>query len=181
MLKKNDIRVFSYRFFLPVSVIITMLFFCSQAGPDSQKAANTKTSTSATNAKTVAVDTNTSGTALSENSHQLVVYYFMSTYRCPSCIYIEKTTKSVVESVFASQVETGRMIFKAINIDTPENKHYDKDYKLYAQSVILSDVKDGKELRWLNLDKIWKLLNDDKAFQEYIIKEIKGYLVSVQN
>ena len=58
----------------------------------------------------------------------------------------------------------------------PENKHYDKDYKLYAQSVILSDVKDGKELRWLNLDKIWKLLNNDKAFQEYIAKEITGYL-----
>ena len=51
-------------------------------------------------------------------NHQLIVYYFMSTYRCPSCIYIEKTTKAVVENVFASQVKNGRMIFKAINVDT---------------------------------------------------------------
>jgi hypothetical protein len=176
MLKKNDIKILSHRFFLPVSVIITTLFFCSQAGPDTQKTSNTKASSSVTSVKPAAIDTNSSTTASSENSHQLVVYYFMSTYRCPSCIYIEKTTKTVVEGVFASQVKSGRMIFKAINIDTPENKHYDKDYKLYAQSVILSDVKDGKELRWLNLDKIWKLLNNDKAFQEYIVKEINGYL-----
>lgn len=178
MLKKIDIKILSTRFFLPVSVIITTLFFCSQVGPDSKKASNIKasTSTSVTSAKTAAVDTNSSGTASSENSHQLVVYYFMSTYRCPSCIYIERTTKTVVENTFASQVKSGRMIFKAINIDQPENKHYDKDYKLYAQSVILSDVKDGKELRWINLDKVWKLLNNDKAFQEYIIKEINSYL-----
>jgi hypothetical protein len=181
MYKKNDTKTLSLRFFLLLFVIIAALFFCSQAGPDGQKTSNSKVSSSAANAKTAAVDTNISAAALSENSHQLVVYYFMSTYRCPSCVYIEKTTKAVVESVFASQVKTGRMIFKAINIDEAENKHYDKDYKLYAQSVILSDVKDGKELRWLNLDKIWKLLNDDKAFQEYIVKEIKGYLVSMQN
>lgn len=176
MLKKCDIKILTHRLFLPVSVIISMLFFCSQAGPDSQKVANTKVSTSASNIKTSAVDTSLAGTAVSENSKQLVVYYFMSTYRCPSCIYIEKTTKSVVENVFATQLKNGRVIFKAINIDEPANKHYDKDYKLYAQSVILSDVKNGKELRWLNLDKIWKLLNNDKAFQEYIAKEINSYL-----
>jgi hypothetical protein len=174
--KKINVNTLAPGFFVPVLVIISLLFFYSQAGSDSQKASNSKVSTSTTNAKTYAVDTSVPGTAVSESSKQLVVHYFMSTYRCPSCIYIEKTTKAVVENVFTTQVKSGRVIFKAINIDEPVNKHYDKDYKLYAQSVILSDVKDGKELRWLNLDKIWKLLNNDKAFQEYIAKEINSYL-----
>jgi thiol-disulfide isomerase/thioredoxin len=176
MHKKSDVKVHSLGSFLPVFVIIATLFFCSQAGTESLKTSNSKVSSSTTNAKPSTVDTSVPDTAVSENSKQLVVYYFMSTYRCPSCIYIEKTTKAVVENVFASQVKTGRVIFKVINIDEPANKHYDKDYKLYAQSVILSDVKDGKELRWLNLDKIWKLLNNDKEFQEYIAKEINSYL-----
>jgi hypothetical protein len=178
MLNKINVRVLSSRSFLPVLVIVSTLFFCSQAGPEGQKASNSNVSTSTANAK---VDTTSQTTATSTNNNQLVVYYFMSTYRCPSCIYIEKTTKAVVENVFSSQVKSGRVVFKAINIDEPDNKHYDKDYKLYAQSVILSDVKDGKELRWANLDKVWKLLNNDKAFQDYIAKEISGYLVSAQN
>jgi thiol-disulfide isomerase/thioredoxin len=107
---------------------------------------------------------------------QLIVYYFMSTYRCPSCIYIEKTTESVVNSVFSNYVKNGRMVFKTINTDEPGNRHYDTDYKLYAQSVILSDIQNGKEVRWTNLDKVWKLLNNDKEFEAYITREIKTYL-----
>jgi hypothetical protein len=108
--------------------------------------------------------------------HQLIVYYFMSTYRCPSCIYIEKSTEDIVRNIFAEQVKNGRVIFKSLNIDKPENRHYEKDYKLYAQSVVLSDVRNGKEVRWTNLDKIWKLLNDNREFHEYIIKQINKYL-----
>lgn len=111
-----------------------------------------------------------------KDGKQLIVYYFMSTYRCPSCIYIEKTTESVVNSVFSNYVKSGRMVFKTINTDEPDNRHYDTDYKLYAQSVILSDVQNGKEIRWANLDKVWKLLNNDKEFEAYITREIKAYL-----
>jgi thiol-disulfide isomerase/thioredoxin len=111
-----------------------------------------------------------------QKNRQLVVYYFMGNYRCPSCMYIEKTTKATVNEVFSDQLKSGRVVFSAINIDEEPNKHYEKDYKLFSQSVIISDIKDGKELRWANLEKVWQLLNDDKRFKEYIIKEIKKYL-----
>jgi thiol-disulfide isomerase/thioredoxin len=156
-------------FFLTLLIIGTLFPGCVQS--DSKK----QSDTASTQIKSTSAD-KPSGFTADAASNQLVVYYFMSNYRCPSCMYIEKTTESVVTTTFADHVKSGRVVFKAVNIDKPENKHYDTDYKLYAQSVILSDVKNGKELRWTNLDKVWKLLNNDAEFKEYVTKEIKTYL-----
>ncbi|NLD91515.1 MAG: hypothetical protein GX639_02480 [Fibrobacter sp.] len=156
-------------FFFTLVFLGTLFSGCAQN--DSKKQADTVS----TQIKSTSADKQ-SGFTADTAGHQLVVYYFMSNYRCPSCMYIEKTTESVVTTTFGDHVKTGRVVFKAINIDEPENKHYDTDYKLYAQSVILSDVKNGKELRWTNLDKVWKLLNNDEKFKAYVTKEIKTYL-----
>ncbi len=156
-------------FFFALLFLGTLFSGCAQS--DSKKQADTIS----TQIKSASAD-KPSGFTADAASNQLVVYYFMSNYRCPSCMYIEKTTESVVTTTFADHIKSGRVVFKAINIDEPENKHYDTDYKLYAQSVILSDVKNGKELRWTNLDKVWKLLNNDEKFKAYVTKEIKTYL-----
>jgi len=164
-----------HRKVLELTFLFTLLFLGTLLPGCAQSDSKKQTDTASTQIKSSAADKPASFTA-DTASNQLVVYYFMSTYRCPSCIYIEKTTKSVVTTVFADYVKSGRVVFKAVNIDEPENKHYDTDYKLYAQSVILSDVKGGKELRWTNLDKVWKLLNNDAEFKAYVTKEIKTYL-----
>jgi hypothetical protein len=154
--------------FIILSLVLAILINCSQ-----NKSEKAKPETSGANQP---AHNNTVQEQPQADSKQLIVYYFMSTYRCPSCIYIEKTTESVVNSVFSKYVESGRMVFKTINTDEPVNRHYDTDYKLYAQSVILSEVQNGKEIRWTNLDKVWKLLNNNKEFEGYIAREIKAYL-----
>jgi len=35
----------------------------------------------------------------------------------------------------------------------------------------------GKEKQWKNLQKVWELVHDEKAFKEYIRSEIKDYLL----
>ncbi|MGE5672160.1 MAG: nitrophenyl compound nitroreductase subunit ArsF family protein [Fibrobacterota bacterium] len=166
---RSNYKVKQLMFYFLVLLIGTLFLGCSQS--DSKKQADT----AVTQIKSTTAD-KPSGFTADATSNQLVVYYFMSNYRCPSCMYIEKTTESVVTTTFAEYVKSGRVVFKAVNIDEPENKHYDTDYKLYAQSVILSEVKNGKELRWTNLDKVWKLLNNDAEFKAYVTKEIKTYL-----
>ncbi|MBK6403606.1 MAG: hypothetical protein IPF66_00370 [Holophagales bacterium] len=51
-----------------------------------------------------------------------------------------------------------------------------KDYRLYTKSVVVSEVKDGKEVRWKNLDQVWQLLGSPDAFQEYVEREVRSYL-----
>ena len=105
-----------------------------------------------------------------------VVYYFMTAQRCPSCMKIEAYTKEVVERDFGDALGKGRMVWRMVNVDTPENNHFVKDYGLYTKSVVLVKIRGGKQVGWKNLDKVWTLLGNKDAFQKYIAEEMKEFV-----
>lgn len=110
------------------------------------------------------------------SERKIVVYYFHGNSRCASCMTIEQYTRKAVEEAFASELKSSDLELKVINVETPENAHFIKDYQLYTRSVILSDVKEGKETRWKNLQKVWELLRDEQAFKDYVQMEVFDYL-----
>jgi hypothetical protein len=122
------------------------------------------------------VDTTSQKVIPAQNVRKLVVYYLHGTYRCPSCNKIERLTKEAVEQGFAEQIRKGRVEMKILNVEEKGNEHFVDDYKLYTKSVILSDLKDGKEASWKNLDQVWTLLGNEAKFVEYIQKEVKTFL-----
>lgn len=109
-------------------------------------------------------------------STKVVVYYFHGTARCSSCQTIEELTHFAVTDGFQSELKEGSLEFHAINAETPENRHFIQDYQLYTKSVIVSTIVNGKEARWKNLEKIWQLYYDQKAFVDYIQQEIRAYM-----
>lgn len=115
-------------------------------------------------------------TARPDSRRKIVVTYFLTNTRCPSCYKIETFSESAVQTAFVGPLRDGRMEWRTINTDEPRNEHFVKDYKLFTKSVIVSEVVDGKEVRWKNCDKVWDLLDDQKAFESYIVKEVKAYL-----
>ncbi len=115
-------------------------------------------------------------TAPKSDQKKLVVYYFHTTFRCHSCTMIEQYTKKAVESAFSEEIKSGRIEMKVINVEEKGNEHFAEDYKLYTKSVIISDLKNGKEASWKNLDKVWTLLGDENKFKEYIQTEIRSSL-----
>ncbi len=105
-----------------------------------------------------------------------VATYFHGTVRCPTCRKLEEYSKEAVQAFFKDEIASGRLQFKTVNVDEKGNAHYTDDYKLYTKSLILSQVKDGKELRWKNLDKIWEYVRDKKQFIGYVQKEVSDFL-----
>lgn len=105
-----------------------------------------------------------------KKASKTVVYYFYGKPRCISCKKIEAYTRETVKALNNPNIE-----FKAVDIDQTENKHYSKDYKLFTKTVILSKVKNGKEIKSKNLTEIWTKVGDEKAFKNYITKEIKSF------
>ncbi len=110
------------------------------------------------------------------NNHQIIVYYFHGKYRCHTCERIEQLTREAVFEFFDDEINTGLIDLKVINVDEEENKHFAKDYQLFTRSVVVSDMINGKERQWKNLQKVWELVHNDEAFKEYIRNEIKAYL-----
>ncbi|MCK5161293.1 MAG: hypothetical protein KAQ99_06930 [Candidatus Aureabacteria bacterium] len=114
--------------------------------------------------------------AADAGDNQVIVYYFYGDFRCASCHKIEQYTKKSVEEFFKDALTSGELIFKPVNMDNGENRHFVDDYQLYTKSVILSLVKDGKEVKYKNLPKVWNYLGNKKQFYEYIRSEITRYL-----
>ncbi len=110
--------------------------------------------------------------------HKVIAYYFHGTLRCASCKKIEAYSKEAIETGFADKLKSGQLEWRLINTDLPENEHYVGDYQLFTKSLVIVDMKDGKQVAWKNLDKIWQLLNNEDYFVEYVQHEIGEYLKS---
>ncbi len=107
---------------------------------------------------------------------QLVVYYFHTNFRCTNCHNMETWTKEVVNNDFKAEQASGKIVLKIINTETKGNEHYMTDYNLYTKSVVLSLVKDGKQIKFTNLAKVWDFLGNSAKFKAYVKNEITSYL-----
>ena len=110
------------------------------------------------------------------NGHQVIVYYFHGNFRCQTCRRIEQLTREAVSENFGDEMGAGALEMQIINVEKPENSHFSKDYQLFTRSVVVSDMVNGKETQWKNLQKVWELVHNEKAFKEYIRIEVKAYL-----
>ena len=106
----------------------------------------------------------------------VVVYYFHGAVRCSTCIKIESLTVAAVEMEFDQELKEGKVRIKILNMEEDQNSHFETDYQLSAQSVIISKVSEGVEIKWKNLDKIWEYVDDEQMFIEYIKSEVDAYL-----
>ncbi len=106
----------------------------------------------------------------------VVVTYYHTTARCLSCLKIEELTNATMTIRLADLLAEKRVVWRLVNTDEPQHAHFVKDYGLFTKSVVVSEVKDGKELRWKNLDQVWPLLRDPEGFQSYVEREVRAYL-----
>jgi hypothetical protein len=108
----------------------------------------------------------------------VVVYGFRNTQRCASCITIENWTSGTLKEEFAPQLAEGTLIWRPLDVQQPENVHFVQDYQLTSISVVLVRYTNGKPGRWENLQNVWQLLGDQKAFHDYITSSTRSFLDS---
>ncbi len=104
----------------------------------------------------------------------LIVYYFHGNMRCRNCIAFEQYTKAALDEFFAEKMKEGKLIYKVVNVEDTENEHFIRDYRLTTKSVVLVQLAAGKEVKWKNLDEIWKLVANKEQFINYIKSEINS-------
>lgn len=110
----------------------------------------------------------------------VVAYYFHGAMRCPTCHKLEQYSKEAIDSNFKDALRSGKLEFKEVNIENSGNEHYANDYQLYTKSLILSLVKDGKEVKWKNLDKIWERVRNKEGFIDYVKSEVADFLKEIK-
>jgi hypothetical protein len=106
--------------------------------------------------------------AVAENPPVVLVTYFTTDQRCESCREIEALTWRTVGERFAEQVNEGKLQFRTLNLDRPENAHFAKDYGMSFKTVVISTMAGGEERSWQKMDDVWKLLGKNEVFMDYV-------------
>ena len=106
-----------------------------------------------------------------------IVYYFHTDKRCPTCKTIEKMANETISANFKDEMATGKIKWRAINVEKNENKHFIDDFQLQFQSLVIVGYKnDGSQVSWENLSRVWELVHNKPAFDEYVTSEIRKFI-----
>ena len=111
-----------------------------------------------------------------EPVRQIIAYYFHGTRRCVTCQTIESSAEESLRTEFSGELETGKLAWRPVNVDTPENEHFIEDYELSTRSVVLVEMLDGEQKQWKSLTRTWELVGDKPSFVAYIQQETREFL-----
>lgn len=107
---------------------------------------------------------------------RVIVYYFHGNFRCATCKKMEKYSEEAVTQSFGPELLLGKVVFKPVNVDETANRHFVNDYGLYTKALVLSRVKDGKEVENKNLQKIWELVGNKDKYSGYVKGELDAFI-----
>lgn len=110
---------------------------------------------------------------------KVVAYYFHLTARCTTCRTIESYSREVIEQRFAGELTKGRLEYKMVNVQLPENRHFVKEYQLFTKSLVLVRFENGKQAEYKALNDTWQLVGDKQSMQSYVEREVRRYLAKV--
>jgi hypothetical protein len=107
---------------------------------------------------------------------RIVLYYFHTTYRCPSCRQLEALAQSAIQHGFRRELDDGRLLWLPVNLEDGGNSRYIREYQLFTRSLVLVRIRNGRQVEWKNLINARVLLNDEAAFRSYVQDEVRAYL-----
>jgi len=139
-------------------------------------AADEPATPAATAAAGTAAGAPASATEVRPAPRKLVAYYFHLNKRCNTCRTIERLAKEAIETGFPEDLMSGRVEWRAVNLDDPGNDHYYKDFQLTGSALVLVDLVDGKPSRFKQMQKTWDLFADAPAFAAYVQGEARAWL-----
>ncbi len=108
-------------------------------------------------------------------AEKVQVYVFHSTNRCFSCVTIGKFSKKTIEQKFPDELSSGKIEFKEINIDLPENRTLTNKFEATGSALFINAVIDGEDNIKQNT-QVWRLVSDEQKFINYLSGEIKKLL-----
>ena len=108
-------------------------------------------------------------------AEKIQVFLFHSTSRCSSCITAGKYAGETVNEYFQPELRDGKIEFREINVDLPENKEVVTKFKASGTSLFINSIIDGQD----NIKEdtqVWRLISNKKGFVSYLSDKLNKLL-----
>lgn len=102
------------------------------------------------------------------NIEKLEVYHFHGTHQCYSCKTVGAYAEETVNTYFADELESGKIVFGHINGELAENEELVMKYGITGASLWLGTyTKDGKFSAEENVN-VWYKIKDKQDYMNYL-------------
>ena len=98
-------------------------------------------------------------------ANRIDVIYFHMTQRCVTCLCFEERINYVIETYFSDAISSGKLVYKVLNAQEPQNAALSKKYKVVGSQLFINSVVNGFD----NIDDIqdiwdWNCRTDRPGF-----------------
>lgn len=111
---------------------------------------------------------------------QVVVYYFHSTVRCETCLFIEAMAEGTLQAHFAEELKKGALVWLPLNVDRPENATFLSDFHLQSNELVVVRQRRGEAKVWEKIPEIWNLAADPARFSQHLHETVSANLVNLR-
>ena len=101
-----------------------------------------------------------SGAQISGDIQKIEIYHFHATSQCVTCKTVGANAEATVNTYFANELKSGKIVFAHVNVDLPENKLLVDQYEAKGSSLLIGVYgKDGSFTKqedtnvWYKMDK----------------------------
>lgn len=108
-------------------------------------------------------------------AEKVEVFLFHRTQRCATCIAIGKLSGQTVEERFSEEIKNGKIVFREVNIDEPQNKELAEKFQAGGSSLFINAIREGSDNIEEDLE-VWRLTGDEAVFKNYLARKINGLI-----
>lgn len=106
-------------------------------------------------------------TTVNKDVEKIEVYHFHGANQCFSCITIKEFAEKTVNTYYQDLLESGKMEFKSINGELPENREVTMKYGAMGSSLWIGTYIGGEFHKEQNTN-VWYKVGDEADFTSYL-------------
>ena len=105
--------------------------------------------------------------SLDNSVEKIEIYHFHAQRQCYSCITVGSYAEETVNTYFADELESGKIIFGHINVDLPENEELAKKYGATGSSLWIG-IYDKNGFHPEQNTNVWYKINNKDDYLQYL-------------
>lgn len=110
----------------------------------------------------------------SNNNDKMYVYAFHGTNQCTTCKNMKANTKATLDTYFAEELKTGKIVFQIVDVDDKKNEKLAEKFEATGTALMINQVKGGKEKIIDLSDMAFEKANDKALFVADLKSKING-------
>lgn len=106
---------------------------------------------------------------------RIEVIHFHGTQQCVSCITVGKFALKTIQDKFPAEYASGKIVFKEINGELPENEAIVTKYQARGSSLFVNAIR-GEKDEIAEDTTVWRLVNSEEQYLNYFEGKLKTLL-----